>query len=713
MMAVEMEASGTMNKFIRNFGFSVSALLPALLLSMPSPSVQAQETEPSIYSCKACVRYVGWRGTLDFGLGYVSEDSLKFGDYRGLEEEGFYVALDGDIHFRNLEGRYFDLYARDLGYDSRQLKMRGGNTGFYELRFGWQEIPKYRGYGTQTPLLGVGSDYLTLPADWVYSSSTAGMTELQSSLAAVALKTERRTLDAGATLNFTRNWSYRIDYQRQEKKGSRTLGGGLYMNNATIAPAPVDFTTDQFDMALAWSGKRAQLQLGFIGSYFDNGNDSLTWQNPFSANSKIAFFRAGLEPDNEFYQFNLSGAFAFTPRIRLSGQASMGRLSQNDSFIPYTINPFYGDLALPRTSLDAEMDTSTFNLAGKLFARVNNRLSFTARGKWDERENKTPVDTYTPIVTDLVPVLDRYNRPYSYEREQYSADLRFKAHRSVRLSGGARQENIERTLQAAERTEETTYWGEVRANPFVSSQLRFKLESSSRDVSDYLQPDDGGPVDHPLMRKFHQADRDRERVMVELDLMPVGALGINLSYFQAKSDYKNSDVGLQESNDESYSINLNYAVGTKLNLYAFLTRDDIDADMLNYAGADDIPWQAVTSDRITTFGIGLSSRINDKSSIGFDYVSSDSTGNISVQTSLEEDPFDPLKTDLTNAKIHYDREVNDHWGYKLYAEYEKYSSRDWAIDGLGVDGLGSVLTMGEQSPEYSAWYLRVQASYRF
>ena len=702
-----------MKKFCRIFGFSASAFLPVLLLSVAGQSVQAQETEPAIYSCKACVAYTGWRGTLDFGLGYVSEESLRFGDYRGLQEKGSYAALDGDVHFKNLQGHYFDLYARDLGYDSRQLKMRGGNTGFYELRFGWQEIPKYRGYGTQTPFLGVGSDHLALPVDWVHSSSTGGMTELQSSLAAAALKTERRTLDAGATLNFARNWSYRIDYQRQEKKGSRTLGGGLYMNNASIVPAPIDFTTDQFDMALAWSGNRAQIRLGFIGSYFDNGNDSVTWQNPFSANPKIAFFRAGLEPDNEYYQFNLSGTFALTQRIQLSGQASMGRLSQNDPFIPYTINPFYSDRPLPRTSLDGEIDTSTFNLAGKLFARVNNRLSFTARGKWDERDNNTPVDTYAPVVTDLVPVLDRQNRPYGYTREQYSADLRFKAHRNVRLSGGAGQKNVERTLQAAERTEETTYWGEIQANPFVSSQLRFKLESSSRDVSDYQQPDDGRPLDHPLMRKFNQADRDRERVVVELDLMPVGALGINLSYFQAKSDYKNSDVGLQESNDESYSINLNYAVGTKVNLYAFLTRDDIDADMLNFAGVGDIPWQAVTNDRITTFGIGLSSRINEKSSIGLDYVSSDSTGNILVQTGLQEDPFDPLKTDLSNAKIHYDREVNDHWGYKLYAEYEKYSSRDWAIDGLGADGLGSVLTMGEQSPGYSAWYLRVQASYRF
>ena len=249
--------------------------------------------------------------------------------------------------------------------------------------------------------------------------------------------------------------------------------------------------------------------------------------------------------------------------------------------------------------------------------------------------------------------------------------------------------------------------------PTVGSQIRLKLETAKRDGSDYLQPDDGGPVDHPLMRKFNMADRERDRLLFNIDLAPTQALGINLSYFKAKSDYTNSVVGLQESDDESYSINLNYMINKKFSLYAFWTHDDIDADIISYAGSSRNEWNALTRDRITTVGLGLKAAINEKSSIGFDFVSSDSTGDISVQTDLQEDPFEPLKTDLKNARLHFDHEVSDHWGYKLYAEYEKFSSRDWAIDGLGVDGINSILTMGEQSPKYGIWYFRAQASYRF
>jgi len=686
-------------------------LIPALLLSVQSPQAFAADTDFSKWLCKLCVVYDGWYGDLDFGIGYASDDSLRFGDYRGIEEKGVYAAVDGDLHFRNSEERYFDLYMRDLGLDSRQLEMRGGSSGRYELRFAWNEIPKYRGYGTQTPFNGVGSDQLTLPADWVRSFNTGGMTALDTNLVNTSLKTQRKTLDAGLTLKFSRQWAYQVDYQHQEKSGTRAFGGGIFFSNSTIMPAPVDFTTDQFDMGLSWTGTRGHVRLGFIGSYFNNGNNSVTWQNPFSSSPDT--LRSALEPENEYYQFSLTAAFAATPRVRLSGQAAFGRLKQDDPFIPYSINPTYSDVPLPRASLDGELNTSTVNLSGKLSARLSSKLSFTARVRHNERDNQTPVDLYVPITTDLFPAAARYNRPYSFERDRYSADLRFRAHRVVRLSGGARQENFDRNLQAISRSKETTWWGEAKFNLPLMTQLRFKLESSQRDISNYAQPDDGGPVDHPLMRKFNQADRDRDYARVDLDIYPMPALGINFSYFKASADYEKSVIGLQESEDQSYTINLNYAVGSKVNIYAYLTRDEIDADMINATSATSIPWNAVTRDLITTAGLGISTRLSDKSSIGLDFVSSAAKGNISVQTTLEEEPFKPLRTDLTNATLHFDHEFNEHWGYKLFAEYEKYDSQDWAIDGVGVDGIDSILTMGLRSPDYSAWYLRAQANYRF
>lgn len=700
-----------MNTHTRKLGFGLTALLPLVLMCASSAQAQDDTADPAIYSCKQCVKYTGWRGLFDFGLGYVSDESLRFADYRGLDEDGTVLDISGDLHFRNLEGWYFDLYAVDSMFDSRATEVRGGKQDRFELRFGWAEIPKYRGIGTQTPFLDVGSDNLSLPGDWVYAPSTDQMTALQDSLAVAELKTQRKTFDAGATFKLGGHWSYKVDFQRQKKQGTRTFSGGLF--NAAYAPLPVDYVTDILETSLAFTSKRGQLQIGFMRSGFDNKYASLTWRNPFASRAGNEYIQAALEPGNEFTQFNLSGALVITPRIRFSGQAAFGELTQDDPFLPaYSTNPAFDDLVLPRTSLDGRLDTDTYNLAGKLFARLGKGLSFTARGKIDERENKTPVDVYTPVLLDLLQYRDRYNRPYSYKREQYSADLRYRVGSHFRVSAGAVQNDMERTLQEVELSEETTFWGEVKANPTYNSQLRFKFESAEREVDDYLQPDDGGPVDHPLMRKFNQANRDRERVVIELDLAPAEKFGINLSYFNARSDYTESVVGLQESEEQSFTIDLNLAVGETGNMYAFLTRDNIDSNMAHAANMSTETWYASTSDEITTIGFGFSSKVGEDSSIGLDLVSSDSNGGILVQTG-DDEPFDRLSTNLSNARFYFDHEINDHWGYKLYAEYETFDARDWAIDDYGVDGIGSILTMGEESAHYDVWYFRIQASYRF
>ena len=693
--------------------------MPALL---PGDEIRAEEgdsntlsTDPdtSRWSCSLCVYPLGWFGTLDFGPGYVGDSSLKFGDYRGLVKKGLFLSLDGDIHYRDKNGRYFDLYARNLAIDSRNFELRGGLQGRLEVRLGYKEIPKYRGYGTQTPFLGVGSGRLTLPGDWVRSPLTSGMSSLDQSLADTPLKTSRKTLDSGLTLKFDVKWSYRIDFEHQKKDGTRPLGAGLFLSNTSQFPAPVDFTTNQFDMALDYAGERSKLSLGFTGSKFDNGTSEVTWDNPFLSGPGTESFRADLAPGNDYYQFNLTGAFAPTAKLRLSGRAAIGRMKQDDPLLPYSINPLYSDWPLPRTSLDGKIDTSTLNLAGKLTARLARRLDLTARFTRDEKDNKTALDLWTPVLTDLVPTPERPNRPYSFKRHKYELKLRWRVRNRMRLTGGVRQQNIERILQSVEETKERTYWGELTFSPWAVAQMRVKLESSDRDASPYALLEDGGPLENPLMRKFHLADRDRDGAIVELDLSPLERLGISLSYFSAEDEYSASVVGLQESEEQTLNLELNYTINSNISVYAFYNQEDIDSEMSSISGGSSVPWHAKTNDKITTVGIGFSGKISDKVSIGFDWISSNARGKVLTETGQGEDPFPTLRSDLRNARVHLSYAVSNQWGLKIYAEHENYDSEDWYIDGLGPDGLPSVLTLGAVSPDYDVTVLRVLASYEF
>ncbi|HSM68922.1 MAG TPA: hypothetical protein VK830_04340, partial [Xanthomonadales bacterium] len=50
----------------------------------------AQNVDTSAWQCGFCTYASGWFGSLEIGPGYVSDASLKFGDYRGLDEDGVF-----------------------------------------------------------------------------------------------------------------------------------------------------------------------------------------------------------------------------------------------------------------------------------------------------------------------------------------------------------------------------------------------------------------------------------------------------------------------------------------------------------------------------------------------------------------------------------------------------------------------------------------------
>ncbi len=388
-------------------------------------------------------------------------------------------------------------------------------------------------------------------------------------------------------------------------------------------------------------------------------------------------------------------------------------MTQDDPFLPYTTNPNFSDIPLPRSSLDGRVATSTLNLSGKFSARLARGLDLTARIKVNEKDNKTPVDIYTPVITDLVLQQPRPNRPYSFKREKYELALRYRMHRAVRLNAGLRRDNMERSLQSVEETREDTFWGEIAFRQWAPAQLRLKLESSEREASPYQQLEDGGPLEHPLMRKFNMADRDRDRILIELDLSPMDRLSVSLSYFTTEDDYEESIIGLQESEEQSLSVDISWSVNRDVSVYGFANSQDIDSSLSSSADLGTALWHASSDDRFITAGLGIQARVSRKISIGFDYVYADSEGRVSTDSGLGEAPFPVLETELRNARIHISYLASEHWGWKLLAEHETYQSEDWYVDGLGPDGIANILTMGQISPDYDVTVLRMMATYSF
>jgi hypothetical protein len=187
-------------------------------------------------------------------------------------------------------------------------------------------------------------------------------------------------------------------------------------------------------------------------------------------------------------------------------------------------------------------------------------------------------------------------------------------------------------------------------------------------------------------------------------------LGINLMVYGAEDDYRNSLLGLQGSDVSGATLSVDYAFSPASSAYGFISSESIESDLYGIERTQQ--WSAETEDDISTAGAGFSSAIDSSKRWGIDVVWADSEGDISVTTG-DEAPFPNLETTLFNVRLNFSHDLSDQWGYRIFAEYEDFESSNWAVDGIGVDGVDAVLTYGLISPKYDVINLRAQAVYRF
>ncbi|MDH3899842.1 MAG: MtrB/PioB family decaheme-associated outer membrane protein, partial [Gammaproteobacteria bacterium] len=347
-------------------------LLLFVALSMQLPAHAAEPAvDTSKWRCKYCEFEEGYSGELEFGAGHVSEDSFKFGEYTGLHNEGGFFVGNADIRYRGEDAAYMDLSVTDAGLESRSLDIEGGKQGKYKLFLQYDEIPHYISDSAKTPFRGTGGESLRLPAGWVTAPTTAGMTELDTSLRDVDLETERKRIGVGMSFIPASRWEYAVKYRHETKDGERGRAGTFFFNSSKLV-APVDYETDQLDVSASYTRKKWQAKIAYYGSLFHNNKESLKWQNPYTPTVAGADTgQLALAPDNQFHQLIASGGYQLADRTRAVGDVAIGRMKQDESFFAATQNPNLA-VPLPRSKADMQVDTLTANF--RLISSLTDKL---------------------------------------------------------------------------------------------------------------------------------------------------------------------------------------------------------------------------------------------------------------------------------------------------------------------------------------------------
>lgn len=679
------------------------------LIIAPAAADEPDRPDTSAWVCERCPFADGLVGDVAAGPGYVSDDNPDFGNFGGLEEEGMFLALDGDLWYRGDDGRYLLAYGERLGLDSRLLSVEGGQQGRYRLSLDWKEIPWIWSDDARTFYQGAGTANQTLPAGWV-TGNTADMTQLAPNLRNINIGHQRETLRLGAALETQSPWRYRVDLEHTERQGN-FVKGASFLFTGTELVAPLDQETTLIEAAVGYVRDRWQLEAAYQVSLFESGDASVRWENPFPAFNQGTRGELSLAPDNEFHQVLLSGSWHINRSWNLAGQVAFGRATQDETFLAPTLNQSLAVPALPAASLDGEINTriANFRLNGHLTDRLRGRVVL----RYDERDNATPRYPVAVVVTDTFPTGTFVNKPYSYERRSVEAGLDYRLDRQVTLSASARRQAIDRTFQEVNETTTNAFSLGVRATPDdrLSLRARFTREERSNDLDPALLD----PFENPSLRRFHFAEKDRDvlRVAADYAFTPRFSAGAYVEY--ADESYGDTLIGLSEATDRIFGVDASARLNRHLTASAFVAREFLDADIL---GADNIigqPWRATTEDRFLTAGFALDVRQLpgrwSHGSLRFTYAQAN--GEIEIEKRGEVPPFPDLKTRRFLLEADVERELSEQLSLALGYAVARAREDDFYRDGVGPDTMPNFISLGKVSPDRTAHVFRMMLRYRF
>lgn len=724
---------------------------------------------------------------VEFGLRYNDEDSYKFGNFTGWNEQGVSVVGELDIGQRApydaTVAQYWRLRGANLGEKSRSAEFEFGHQGLFDVGLFYRRIPVYYTESAETIFGTDGSNNLKLRDGWIGGTTPGGIKHLVPSLREINLKWDRQRMGGEFSVIPMEGLELSGRFQRETKEGNRINAGLIAASGgnprAALLPEPIDWATNQVDANLSYAVGNAQLQFGYHMSDFDNKDDFLTWENPYlnigGWNGAVGFDQPGLQlgqkalaPDNKFHQFTFSGGYNLPANTRATLSVALGRMTQDESFLPYTINPALDVMMpLPRSSLDGRIDTTLLDF--RVVSRPLPKLTLLGHYRYDDRDNETPRALYVYVPSDAADQGDiesaqaRVNIPYSYTKQNYGAEVRYRLPYRSQVMLEYERETIERTYSAVGETQENRFEGRLRSNPWDCFSWGVDASHGDRDGDPYRYNETflqgfslahlheeriglpaGGNIgdlfeNHPDLRQFYLTDRKQDEVRVFSTITPIDTASLTLSWTHLRErfgeggdyngvfgDLRGLRIGLRKRRMSSFSAEANYAPTEWASAYAFYTFEKFKSVQDGWTwspGAATLAldtmrdWTAKDRDTVHTIGGGGQLRFfDDKLELGADYLYSRSQNHVDVATGMALGLSSRLPNSvatLHNVRVNASYNINENMAVKAGYVFEKLKSNDWAIDNIPAGALGQVITLQEESPEYRAHVFWLSFVYKF
>ncbi|MEJ5298659.1 MAG: MtrB/PioB family outer membrane beta-barrel protein, partial [Armatimonadota bacterium] len=272
-----------------------------------------------------------------------------------------------------------------------------------------------------------------------------------------------------------------------------------------------------------------------------------------------------------------------------------------------------------------------------------------------------------------------------------------------------------------------------------------RYEHSRRrwDSYDYTVPFPGNPQPPqlPWLRKYDEANRDRNLFRLLAAAYPSEFWSVTASVGMGKDSYPDSPFGLTRSRQSDISLDVDYTTPAGATFFAFASRERYTNDQAArqwVPGAAGDPyvtdtglsspnnWTARGRDRVTTLGAGMTVPLQpEKLDLQVTASYSRSKGRISFSGPLADNVPNPVldfedadtsKLTLVDARLRYraSRTLSVSLGYAV----ESYDTRDFQdgapyVPVTGTGAYNGALLMGTLFRDYTVQTLYGRVQYRF
>ena len=467
------------------------------------------------------------------------------------------------------DGHYIDAHAADIGYDTQQYRLEGGQWGSYRYDLRYQEIPHNFNFGAKSIYSGAGSTTLTYPTQ---PPGTDINTWSQFDY-----RLERDRFRGGIGLEKMKPYFFNVAVARETKKGIYPAGaagtspGGI----AIELPRPVDTTADSLHVEAGYSQKPFFLSVNYLLGTFDNDTERLFFRNPATDNTASTMDTLTSSPDNRYWRLGLKGSVKLPLQSKLSVNLASSRTTSESSLL----TSYVSDVTAAASNIGVQgrtgilLSDATFN--GKRdalnydFVLVSTPLSqLDTKFFYRHYETKNKSDRIT--TTDSTESPSSFtNDLFDYRKDRYGLELGFRLPAKFYLSTAYTYVQTKREREDIPKNDDNLVAVDLRWSglDFMVARLGYERLTRSAD----FQPPDVAPSDPQIIetwiRRFDAAGQNRDTFSAAFDFFPLEDLNFGVAFRWRETNYDDATLGLRESRGEGVNVDIQYQVAKQLKLY--------------------------------------------------------------------------------------------------------------------------------------------------